>query len=88
MRLIFVVYCIPTNGTGNIILQNLFASKQDLDHHNISAHQNKKQFKCNPCKVGFTSKQALNQHISSIHQGKRLAEQWKNQIASLLTSED
>ena len=65
-----------------------FASKPDLDQHNISAHQNKKQFKCNPCKVGFTSKQALNQHISSIHQGKRLTEQWKNQIASLLTSED
>ena len=65
-----------------------FASKPDLDQHNISAHQNKKQFKCNPCKVGFTSKQALNQHISSIHQGKKLTEQWKNQIASLLTSED
>ena len=65
-----------------------FASKPDLDQHNISAHQNKKQFKCNPCKVGFTSKQALNQHISSTHQGKKLTEQWKNQIASLLTSED
>ena len=65
-----------------------FASKSDLDQHNISAHQNKKQFKCNPCKVGFTSKQSLNQHISSIHQGKKLTEQWKNKIASLLTSEN
>ena len=24
----YIVYCIPTNGMGNIILQNLFASKK------------------------------------------------------------
>ena len=46
-------------------------SKNRLDTHILSGHEEKQKFKCEICGKNFVRKTILAQHIGAIHEGKK-----------------
>ena len=50
---------------------SIFKTKQNLNRHVTSVHEEKKPFKCKICDAIFSSKQGMTRHIDSVHEGKK-----------------
>ena len=55
-----------------VICDYSFSTKQKINMHVASVHEEKKPFKCNICEFRCSRKGHLNSHFTSVHKGKKL----------------
>ena len=54
-----------------------FKTRNELNKHNTTVHEEKKVFKCVTCSLTFTEKKLLGEHYTSAHEGRT---EWLNGI--------
>ena len=47
-----------------------FATKEEVENHNLAVHEGKKPYQCSSCDQSFLKKDWLRQHINQVHEKK------------------